>query len=77
MKTLSKKIMSTEQVESETDYVVCKVNQFGDKRYYNSEGQRHREDGPAIEYSNGSKFWYLNNKKVTEEAVRKLGNEVE
>ena len=23
-------------------------------------GQRHRTDGPAIEYANGDKFWYLN-----------------
>jgi hypothetical protein len=21
-------------------------------------GQRHREDGPALEYANGSKYWY-------------------
>jgi hypothetical protein len=25
-------------------------------------GQRHREDGPAIEWSNGTKEWYLNGK---------------
>ena len=60
MKILSEKIMSTEQVESETDYVVCKVNIFGNKRYYNSEGHRHRENGPAMEWANGSKEWYLN-----------------
>ena len=23
---------------------------------------RHREDGPAVEYSNGTKYWYLNGK---------------
>ena len=60
MKTLSEKIMSTEQVESETDYVVCKVNECGDKRYYNAEDQLHREDGPAVEYVNNCKFWFLN-----------------
>ena len=25
--------------------------------------QRHREDGPAVEYTDGSKFWYLNGKR--------------
>ena len=62
MKILSEKIMSTEQVENETDYVVCKVDSRENKRYYNSEGQYHREDGPAVEFANGDKFWHINNK---------------
>jgi len=28
----------------------------------NSRGQLHREDGPAIEYDNGDKLWFLNGK---------------
>ena len=60
MKILSEKIMSTEQVESETDYVVCKVDKYGNKRYYNAEGKLHREDGPAREWVNGYKSWYIN-----------------
>ena len=28
--------------------------------YTNDKGQYHREDGPAIIWSNGSKFWYIN-----------------
>jgi len=31
-----------------------------DKTTYTINGVPHREDGPAIEYSNGDKFWYLN-----------------
>ena len=62
MKILSEKIMSTEQVESETDYVFCKIDKCGHKRYYNAEGKYHREDGPAVEYDNGDKFWYINGK---------------
>lgn len=27
----------------------------------------HREDGPAIEYTNGFKFWYLNGERLTEQ----------
>ena len=30
-------------------------------------GKRHREDGPAIECANGSKFWYLNGKRHRED----------
>ena len=30
---------------------VCKVN-----------GQLHREDGPAVEYTNGDKMWYFNDR---------------
>ena len=29
--------------------------------YYNNLNQLHREDGPAIELTNGDKSWYLNN----------------
>ena len=27
-------------------------------------GVRHREDGPAIEYANGNKEWYLHGKQI-------------
>src|SRR5690606_6887315 len=29
--------------------------------------KRHREDGPAIEYTNGDKRWYIEEKELTEE----------
>ena len=32
----------------------------GTIEYRNAEGQLHREDGPAIEWENGYKAWYLN-----------------
>lgn len=28
--------------------------------YYNEQGQLHRVDGPAVEWPDGSKKWYLN-----------------
>ena len=31
-------------------------------RHIDSDGKYHREDGPAIEYSNGSKVWYRHGK---------------
>ena len=28
--------------------------------YYNENNEYHREDGPAMEFVNGNKFWYKN-----------------
>jgi hypothetical protein len=36
------------------------IDGYGTKRWYNEQGELHREDGPAIEYANGIKKWYLN-----------------
>jgi len=30
--------------------------------YWFLDGKCHREDGPAVEYFNGSKYWYINDK---------------
>jgi hypothetical protein len=35
-------------------------------------GVRHRTDGPAIEYANGSKYWYLNGTQLSEDLHLKL-----
>ena len=40
---------------------VMKVDEYGDKIWYLND-KRHREDGPAVEYADGSKEWYLNGK---------------
>jgi hypothetical protein len=29
-------------------------------QYINEQGQFHREDGPAVEWNNGNKSWYIN-----------------
>ena len=41
------------------------INSNGDKCWY-FDGNLHRVDGPAIEYSNGYKYWYLNGIEYTE-----------
>ena len=28
-------------------------------------GKLHREDGPAVEWANGRKHWYLNGREIT------------
>ncbi len=35
---------------------------LGTKKWFNDKGQLHREGGPAIEYANGEKHWYINDK---------------
>ena len=37
-----------------------KVYDNGAICWYNQDGLRHREDGPAIEYASGSKSWWKN-----------------
>jgi len=32
----------------------------GTKQWFNSQGQLHREDGPAVIWPNGGKFWFKN-----------------
>ena len=38
------------------------VDQHGTRFYSNSQGRWHRVHGPAIEYANGAKYWYLNDR---------------
>ena len=39
----------------------CTIDQYGAKRWFLN-GNRHREDGPAVEYAGGTKEWWLNGK---------------
>ena len=40
------------------------INEYGTKHYYSDREMRihHREDGPAVEFTNGGKTWYINGK---------------
>jgi hypothetical protein len=44
---------------------IKKVDKDGNVSY-KLNGKRHREDGPAVEWTNGSKEWYLNGEPLTE-----------
>ena len=54
-----------------TDYIKyeVKVHTDGYKSWWLND-KRHREDGPALTYSDGRVFWYLNGEKLTEEEHR-------
>lgn len=40
------------------------IDSFGNKTWF-KDGQRHRIDGPDIEYVNGEKRWYINGEEFT------------
>jgi hypothetical protein len=42
-----------------TDSLKCVIYPDGTKEWYTN-GQRHRTDGPAIEWANGDKEWWFN-----------------
>ena len=44
----------------------CKIYADGNKEWLLN-GERHREDGPAIERVSGDKLWYLNGKRHRED----------
>ena len=46
---------------------VIEIDEFGTIRYFNMKGKCHREDGPAVEYTDGHKEWYKNGKSHRED----------
>ena len=48
---------------------------FGTTVYYNADNELHRTDGPAIEYANGYKEYWVNGRELSkEEFEREYGN---
>jgi hypothetical protein len=47
------------------------INKFERKFYYKDKAMniRHREDGPAVEYADGDKEWWLNGKRHREDGA--------
>jgi hypothetical protein len=41
---------------------VMEIDKHGNKVWKNINGKYHRTDGPAVEWSNGDKVWYVNGK---------------
>jgi len=44
------------------NYAKKEVSESGNIFYYNADGKSHRLDGPAIEWFDGSKEWYIDGK---------------
>ena len=51
--------MSEQEVFDAVKYRI-EVDKWGARCYYNTNGQLHRENGPAIEYVDGHKEWWQN-----------------
>ena len=51
--------MSEEEVFDILKYRI-EVNMYGTRRYYNNAGELHRDEGPAVEWADGTKLWYQN-----------------
>lgn len=51
--------MTPEQLYEELTLVV-EVDMWGNKYWFNAEGQYHRNYGPAVEATNGTKKWLQN-----------------
>ena len=69
VKTKLKGKISKKSIKSANGYAFEKLKNGGhryldrdEETWFNQDGKRHREDGPAIELANGSKLWYLNGK---------------
>jgi hypothetical protein len=41
------------------------ITSVGERRWFDSNGQFHRVDGPAIEWPDGYNWWYLHDHKLT------------
>lgn len=52
-----------------------KIDDEGTKRWY-ADNNLHREDGPAIEYANGYKAWFLNGENLIEKEFNKRINKI-
>jgi hypothetical protein len=51
--------MSEQEVFDALKYRI-EVDTCGTRCYYNNAGELHRDDGPAVEYADGLKYWYQN-----------------
>jgi len=47
------------------------IDEYGTKRWF-LKGKLHREDGPAGEWADGAKAWYLNGIALTELEFKQL-----
>jgi hypothetical protein len=55
----------------ESHYI--EITELGSKLYYKDRAMEilHRTDGPAFEWYDGDKYWYLDGKEVTEEEFKR------
>ena len=55
-------LILSEQAVFDTLKYRIEVDRYGTRWYRNAMGQLHRDDGPAVEYADGGKLWFQNNR---------------
>ena len=59
--------------------VYIKITEYGDTFYFKDKAMKilHREDGPAVEWADGGKDWYLNGVWISEkEFLKRTAKEI-
>ena len=51
------------------------IDEHGNKRWYNEQGQLHRTDGPALIYPHGTQYWYINGKPHRTDGPAVIGSD--
>ena len=46
------------------------VNRNGTARWFDSAGNLHREDGPAVMYEDGTEKWYINGRQLIGQEIQ-------
>ena len=49
---------------------ILSINEYSVSQWKLPNGQLHREDGPAIEYLDGNKYWFLNGVEYNEKEYK-------
>jgi len=57
---INNKELTQEEFEQMQKNKPTRIDSDGNKYWENANGERHREDGPAVEWINGSKHWNIN-----------------
>lgn len=56
----------TEEIVENSSVIIEHKDDTQHNYYTNNKGELHKEDAPAFEYSDGTKFWYYNGKRHRE-----------
>jgi hypothetical protein len=67
MQSIVKVVMKRFLKKDITDYKEYKVRVFKGTKEWFLNDELHREDGPAVEWTNGDKYWFLNGKRHRED----------
>jgi len=62
-------------INKHPDFTGCLINPIGDKAWLLN-GKYHRDNGPAMEWSDGNNWWFLNGEEYSEQEHRRLVRQI-